>query len=343
MRDVRCAYLAEFPRAEGLHCSSTSVRKVLEFDGMQISEALAFGLGSGLGFFYVENNGGSPSRVINGRAPDLEGAFFRQVKSPLNWAGHWDPQAMVRTLEAGRPLLAQTDLYYLPYYQPPVHFPGHGLVIVGVDLHEATVRVADQGFPDIQTTSLENLKQAMASVAPPLLEDPYRWAPVPELDPHVMERPEAFRAALQRTVTLMEGPGTLPGLPAMERFARSLPHWAALKDALWCARFAYQAIRKRGTDGASFRRLYAGFLREAETFIPELGETGSAALYDEAAGRWENLAALFKEVFASGETARLKACALEAERLAAAEQVALEGLKKALTSHGNARGARSES
>ncbi len=307
------------------------MRRVLQYDGVQISEALAFGLGSGLGFYYLENDDCSLARVLNGRAPDLEGSFYDHAGAPLEWAGVWDLGAMAACLEKGRPILAQTDLFHLPYYQPPVHFPGHGIVIVGVDLNANEATIADQGFAERQITGLENLRRAMEETAPPLLTGRYHWAPAPRVAKEAFERSPAVKAALWRSVSVMSGdPEGLQGLPAMERFMRDLENWADLEDAEWCARFAYQSIRKRGTDGASFRFLYAAFLKEAAALLPSLASSGASILYEEAGQRWERLAGLFKKVFLTDDRSLFKACAREAERLVEAERFALQALKGAL-------------
>ncbi len=331
MSTGRKIILQDFPAADGLHCSSTSVRKVLEYDGVPASEALVYGLGSGLGFFYVQNHDESPSRVINGRAPDLEGAFYRSAGVRLAWSGRWAPEAMAQALEEGRPILAQTDLFHLPYYQPRVHFPGHGIVVTGIDLDSGEVYIADQGFSEVQRTGLDNLRLAMASTAPPLLSESYRWVPAPVVKEDSLRRPQAFRSAIERTKGIMGGtPDGLVGLPALERFVRDLPGWGELDDAEWCARFAYQSIRKRGTDGASFRYLYADFLREAEAFLPSLKTSGAAQLYERAGQRWEALAGLLKQVFVTGDLSLFGPCASEASALLDSERAALGALREAL-------------
>ena len=328
MAPVRRAALSGFPPAAGLHCSSTSVRAALAFDGVRVSEALAFGLGSGLGCFYLKAEGSSPSRVLNGRAPDLEGSFYRHVGRPLTWAGRWDPEAMAASLAAGRPVLAQTDLFHLPYYQPPVRFPGHGVVVVAVDLDAGTARIADQGFSEVQEVDLECLRKAMETAAPPLLPAPFRWAAAPRVPESALDAPEVFASALRRTVRVMAGEEEAgDGVEALAGLARDLRSWADLPDFAWCARFAYQGIEKRGTGGGAFRFLYASFLREAESRWGPMGLDRAARLYEIAGEGWRALAAAFKAVFASGDRALFADCAREAEQLASAEAAALEALR----------------
>ncbi len=315
----------------GLHCSSTSVWNLLAFDGLAASEALAFGLGSGLGFFYLENDRLTPSRILNGRAPDLEGSFYAHVGLPLEWSGRWDPTAMEACLRIGRPILAQTDLFHLPYYQPPVHFPGHGVVVIGLDLHAGTADISDQGFPEVQRMALENLRLAMEGEAPPLLPAPYRWAPAPRVAGESLRNPDAFRDAIARTRRLMAGE-LYPdqGLPALRRLIERLPSWDQAPDFAWCARFAYQSIEKRGTGGGAFRYLYAEFLREAAAVLPGLAASGAPELYQKAGDGWRALAASFKEVFVGESPGGLVACVHRSEELLGLEDEALEAVAFAI-------------
>ncbi|MGC8724601.1 MAG: BtrH N-terminal domain-containing protein [Acidobacteriota bacterium] len=325
--------LAGYKHRVGYHCSSTSLWNILAYDGVEVSEALAFGLGGGLGFFYLEDDRLTPSRVLNGRAPDLEGSFFAHAGRPLEWAGRWDPAAMESCLRRGRPVLAQTDLFHLPYYQPPVHFPGHGVVVTGLDLRTGTVDISDQGFPEVQRTALENLRLAMEGVAPPLLPAPYRWAEAPRLTQQRLSDPEAFRAAIAQTRRLMAGEVYAhQGLPALARLAEGLPRWMAAPDFGWCARFAYQSIEKRGTGGGAFRYLYGSFLREAAAILPSLAQSRAPALYESAGDGWRALAGAFKEVFVANDPSRFAACAVQARALLELEKRALDALSLAIES-----------
>ena len=111
--------IEHFPHIPGTHSSSSAIGDVLRLDGQTFSEAMVFGLGGGLGFFYFDNARFFPTLRFNGRADDLEGKFYQLQGSPLGWFGKWDAAEIEKILAAGRPLLAQTDIYYLPYHADP--------------------------------------------------------------------------------------------------------------------------------------------------------------------------------------------------------------------------------
>jgi hypothetical protein len=271
----------------GNHCGSTALRNLLAFHGVEISEEMAFGLGAGACFYYVVLDEHSPSRFTNGRAARLEENFLELTGVPLRLRTDADPDAsweMAKaSVDAGRPVLLLTDLYYLDHYGRSAHFPGHAVVLAGYD--EELAWLSDTAFEDLQTTSLEGLREARHS-----------QQPIFPLEGHAIEVPEGTEIdrddlvahapkAIERAASQMLKPplGDFEGLPALRRFAAEVGDWPeAAEDWQWCARFLYQVIERRGTGGGNFRKMYARFLEEAGYEESELAR--------EASDRWSELA-----------------------------------------------------
>jgi hypothetical protein len=271
----------------GNHCGSTALRNVLGFHGIDISEEMAFGLGAGACFYYVVLDEPSPSRFTNGRAARLEENFLELTGAPLRLRTDADPEGSWRlareAVDEGRPVLLLTDLYYLDHYGRSAHFPGHAVVLAGYD--EELAWLSDTAFEDLQTTSLEGLREARHS-----------QQPIFPLEGHAIDLPEGVELerndllahaakAIERAAGQMLEPPLrdFEGLPAMRRFAAEIGSWPeAAEDWRWCARFLYQVIERRGTGGGNFRRMYSRFLEEAGY--------EEAALAAEAAEDWTKLA-----------------------------------------------------
>ncbi len=270
----------------GNHCGSTALRNLLAFHGAEVSEEMAFGLGAGACFYYLPLDGQSPSRFINGRAARLEEQFLElsatglELRTFADAGASW--QAAREAVDAGRPAILLTDLYYLDHYGNSAHFPGHAVVLVGYD--DALAYLSDTAFDELQTTSLESLRRARHSEHP-----------VYPLAGHLVGLQEGSEigdlsagidAAVERNARQMLEPalGIYEGLPALRRFAAEVGQWPGeLSDWQWCARFAYQVIERRGTGGGNFRLMYSRFLSEAAN--------SQAGLAGEAAARWTDLAA----------------------------------------------------
>jgi hypothetical protein len=271
----------------GHHCGSTALRNLLAFHGIQISEEMAFGLGAGACFYYVVQDGHSPSRFTNGRAARLEENFLELTGVPLRQRTDDDPEASWRmareAVDEGRPALVLTDLYYLDHYGRSAHFPGHAVVLAGYD--EELAWLSDTAFEDLQTTSLESLREARHSQMPifPLAGHMIDLPPGEELSREdlLAHAPTAIERAAG---TMLEPPlGEYEGLPAIRRFAAEVGDWPDVTDDWqWCARFLYQVIERRGTGGGNFRRMYSRFLEEVGY--------GESTLAHEAAEDWTKLA-----------------------------------------------------
>ena len=250
-----------FDHERGAHCGSTSLHDVSSFRRWNLPEPVCFGIGSGLGFSFIERDD-SPRKQFVGRTPWLETAFYDHLgvttaeRRGQAFEDAWDD--VTDQLDAGRPVLLFLDIYYLEYFDSDVHFSPH--VVVGVDYDEDTVVIADSVFDDYQRPSLDQLRDAWNSdhgFYGPLdnqwlvaLEDPSRT---------VAEAARNGRAMLEPD-SLSWGGDSTNGLDGMRAFGRSLPSWLDLPDATWCTRFAYQNVEKRGTGGGAFRGLFAPFL-----------------------------------------------------------------------------------
>src|SRR4051794_17732846 len=271
----------------GNHCGSTALRNLLGFHGVEISEEMAFGLGAGACFYYVVLDEHSPTRFTNGRAARLEENFLELTEVPLRLRTDPDPEASwamaKEDVDAGHPALLLTDLYYLDHYGRSAHFPGHAVVLAGYD--DELAWLSDTAFEDLQTTSLESLKEARHSQQPifPLEGHAIDLPEGTDLSrddliahaPKAIERPETQRPS--RPWGGLGGCLRLGGLPLE---AADCPE--ATEDWQWCARFLYQVIERRGTGGGNFRKMYSRFLEEAGY--------DEATLAREASDDWSTLA-----------------------------------------------------
>jgi hypothetical protein len=280
-----------FEHVPGNHCGSTAIRNLLAHGGIEISEELAFGLGAGARFFYVVFDDASPSRWFNGRTAQLEQDFLDLTGAPLLLETFPEPgaawEAARASVDAGRPALLLTDLYYLDHYGKSAHFPGHAVVLAGYD--DESVYLSDTGFEDLQTSSIEGLRKARHADHPAFKLEGQMFTLEDGATPDDLAA--AAPPAIAQAAKEMIEPsfGKFAGLPALRRLDAEAASWPEVaEDWQWCARFGYQVIEKRGTGGGNFRAMYSRFLAE-------VGETEGAELAATAAASWTELAAGFKQ------------------------------------------------
>jgi hypothetical protein len=291
-------FVPGFVHTPGHHCGSTALRNLLAFHGAEVSEETAFGLGAGAGFYYLAMEDSSPSRWFNGRAARLEETFRELTGAALELrtfgAGADEAawEAARAEVDAGKPALLLTDIYYLDHYGNSAHFPGHAVVLAGYD--EEVAHLSDTAFEELQTTRLENLSRARRSGHPAYPLEGHMFTIGEAIDRAQLEA--AVPRAIERAVAEMLEPpfGEFAGVPALERLAAEAGSWPeAVEDWQWCARFAYQVIERRGTGGGCFRLMYSRFLAEAGR--------DEARLAAAAAARWTELAEAFKAASESDE------------------------------------------
>lgn len=299
-----------FEHKVGIHCGSTGMADVLRHSGVALSEAMVFGLGSGLGFYYLKDNRVSPSRQIAGRNWNLEENTAELLGLKLVSHTSDDPdagwQAVKDAIDAGYPALAQCDLKYLPYWKATTSFNGHRIVVVGYNDATREAILADTHFEGLQRVSYEQLAASRASKAGPSFGNrQIFWT----LEPGTA-RPieDVVMSAIEKNARTMEDesdPGA--GLLALRSFADEVADWRALEDAVWCYRFAYQVSERRGTGGGNFRAMYREFLFEAAEKFPSVVDKNLGISMARTAQAWTTLAEYMQSMsrtLESGEAGR---------------------------------------
>ena len=268
-----------YPHRRAGHCGSGAFRDLLEFHGLSwtdapLSEGMAFGLGAGLGFAYVELPEIEPPIYLVGRTAGLERDTCAHLGIELDLRQTDDEDEGWRwlreELEAGRPTMVWADIGELEYLNVRLRMTMHDIVVCGYDEAEGVAFIADNDRDDIQRCSLPALARARNSQAFPAPNRHGTW---------VMDFPSALPdargtvdAAVRGAVDNMRGggrslmdSGAPMGLGAVAAIEAAFPAWPErfgeqLPSAL---RGLRTFVVKAGTGGALFRSLHAEFLRDA--------------------------------------------------------------------------------
>ena len=285
------SFIGSFKHLAGEHCETTALRDVLEYNGIELSEATVFGLDGCLGFFYWEgdffsgNNENSAFVSVGGRNGWLtkNSLIFRLLGVDVDeksFASADKAFAEAKQLIcAEKPLIIRVDMAYLSYLkmETDFHFGGHLISQVGFDDDNDLVYVYETGDEKAHTLSVENIKKARGAKECGKLA-PSNTRFVLSVKPD--KKHPAFAAAAKFAIknvckNMLASSVKFSGLPALKALSEKIKSWESLKDSdliqangsnairlLKTMGQMYGSIEKYGTGGAVFRKLYLKFLNE---------------------------------------------------------------------------------
>jgi hypothetical protein len=271
------------------HCETGTVCNLLRFAGLELSEPVAFGLGSGPAFYYLFFAKGPstfPLVGIRNRPGGVVSNLRRRLAVDLRQEKPGSPEAarpvVDRLLDQGRPVAVCVDMYYmkyLPVFQR-VHAPFHFILLVGRD--GDGYLVSDPYAPELNRLEWRDLQAAWATGAP-LSQDNYlAYLRRPPAEPPWAE---AALTAIKATCQAMLLPPVVnrllffAGIEGMRAYARALVQWphkyagAALREGVL---FNAVGFEDQGTGGGAFRIMYGAFLQEVAPWLslPALSDLG---------------------------------------------------------------------
>ncbi|MFJ4975884.1 BtrH N-terminal domain-containing protein [Streptomyces coeruleorubidus] len=313
------------------HCETSALGVLLRHQGLDLSEPMLFGLGSGLSFIYWDSKN-MDFPFLGGRVKPFELTRNLAARLGLELAVQETGSArkawenVATAVDAGRPVGLQLDSYHLDYFTSKVHFGGHVVALYGYDEHDAYLVDTDQQGGAV-TTSLSSLARARAARGPmtarhrsfTLTADGKVPSPESRIIPAITECADAF----------LDPPIANLGHRGIEKAGKLVPGWLRRTDAP--RRDLPQAallMEKAGTGGALFRNLYRDFLAECARLVDSGHLRTGHRLYAEAAGLWTDVAALVTNAGESGDEQYLGRAGTVLRDIARIEREAMEALSR---------------
>ncbi|MFE2677708.1 BtrH N-terminal domain-containing protein [Streptomyces hygroscopicus] len=290
------------------HCETTALGVLLRHEGLDLSEPMLFGLGSGLSFVYWDSKAmGFP--FLGGRVKPFE--LTRNLTAALGLdllVGEttsprkaW--QNVAAPIDAGRPVGLQLDSYHLDYFTTKAHFGGHIVAMYGYDEQDAyLVDTGPQG--GAVSTSLAGLARARAERGP--MTARHRSFTITAPSDPTPPRDRIIPAIRRCADAFLNPPIGNLGHRGIEKAAREVPKWLRRSDDPGEDLPRAAALMERaGTGGALFRNLYRDFLAECAQLIDSSHLRTGHTLYTEAAALWTQVAALVAAAGESGDAENL--------------------------------------
>ncbi|MFE9468621.1 BtrH N-terminal domain-containing protein [Streptomyces virginiae] len=311
------------------HCETTALGMLLRHEGLDLSEPMLFGLGSGLSFLYWDSKSvGFP--FLGGRVKPFE--LTRNVTAMLGLellVGEttsprkaW--QNVVAPIDAGRPVGLQLDSYHLDYFSTKVHFGGHVVAMFGYDEQDAYLQdTAPQG--GAVSTSLASLARARAERGPMTARNRSFTITAPRGLTPPQER--IIPAITTCADAFLHPPIANLGHRGIAKAAEQVPKWLQRSDnPLEDLPQTAILMERAGTGGALFRNLYRDFLAECAQLIDSNHLRTGHSLFTEAAALWTEVATLIAAAGTSGDANQLVRAGSVLSELARIERDAMKAL-----------------
>lgn len=279
--------IEDFTPQGGAHCITNSLKQIFAYYEYPLSEAMMFGLASGLSFLYL-NQSNSP--MVSGRTKVFE--FENKLAERLNIDikcksgknSNKILESTIRMINENKPVLIYVDMPYLKYLgmNENSHFGGHAVVLFGYDdieknfyisdrdNHDNSIRVPNGKIADdFHLVSYDELEKARNSTFRPFPATnkylTFDFSEYREITANTLH--EAIRETCN---SMLNPPAQLLGLNGILKFSKEIKKWDNFnpqKLRLAGTTNYFQISKDGGTGGGIFRKLYGEFLIEANSIL----------------------------------------------------------------------------
>ncbi len=257
------------------HCESGTLTALLKHKGLEITEPMIFGLGSGLYFGYLSRtpNLSFPMFILRTKPGKLRKKIAKRTDIKFNTqrfkSEEKAEEELDHLLSKSIPVACQVDFYYMDYIPQweRVHANIHFITIVGKEGDEYLV--SDSYFPKLARIHKDKLRKARFAggyLAPKGFR--YYIESVPEN----IEYEKLIPVSIKNTINNMIGvQPPFIGVRGIRTFAKKLQGWPKITRDIDHLSHEVMKINvfleDQGTGGGGFRYLYATFLRQCSDIV----------------------------------------------------------------------------
>lgn len=289
-----------FEHIQAAHCENGVTSNLLKYAGVNnITEPLAFGMGSGLFFIYIPllkvNNG----PAISFRT--MPGLIFKRTCNALDipvvrktFSSHEKAERFLNEcIEAGQPVGCQVGVYYLTYFPKEYrfHFNAHNLVVYGKE--EDNYLISDpvmETATTLTSAELDRVRFAKGVLAP----NGQLYYPSAKKEVSEEQIKKAIKSGIKRNVRdMLYIPGPVVGVAGIRYTANRIKKWRDKLGLKQAGTYLAQLVRMQeeiGTGGGGFRFMYGAFLQQAHAYHPNDTLLSVAEDFTKAGDLWRSAA-----------------------------------------------------
>jgi hypothetical protein len=329
----------DFKHSQSAHCENGATANLLRYYGVDISEAMAFGIGSGLFFAYMpflKHNGipASSFRPLPGmifkRAATLLGIKIYRKKFRNQEASM---EALDQALDNHIPVGLQVGVFHLTYFPRPYrfHFNAHNLVVYGKE--KGRYLISDPVMENVESLSHDELIRVRWARG---MFQPRGHMYYPVKIPDIIDLASAVVQGIRKNCRdMLTIPVPLFGIRGIRYLSREIKKWPEKLGHQKAALYLGQLIRMQeeiGTGGAGFRFIYAAFLQEASKILNNNRLLQLSQSMTECGDRWRDFATIGGRIIKKRNSGQESYPAMSAilSEIADREQIIFTELKKAI-------------
>lgn len=292
----------DFTHFQSAHCENGVTSNILKYNKIDISEPMAFGIGSGLFYIYIPFLKVNQAVAVSYRP--MPGVIFARAAKRLGIQYKRERfsnvdksfEALDRNLDNGIVTGLQVGVFYLPYLPDAYrfHFNAHNIAVYGKKGNEYLV--SDPVMETTCTLTRRELERARFAKG---VFGPKGHIYYPTAFPKTYDLEAAIKKGIKMNVNHMLAPVPFVGANGIGYVANKIPQWEQKLGHKITNHYLAQIIRMQeeiGTGGGGFRFIYAAFLQEAAEKInaPVLNEFSErlTAIGDE----WRDFALLASRI-----------------------------------------------
>ncbi|HLU51204.1 MAG TPA: BtrH N-terminal domain-containing protein [Flavobacteriaceae bacterium] len=292
-----------FVHYQSAHCENGVTSSLLRNGGLDISEPMIFGIGSGLYFVFLPFLKVNHAPAVSFRP--LSGLIFkravkrlgikmkrRKFRSKQQAAGLLDIN-----LKNNIPTGLQVGVYHLSYFPDEYrfHFNAHNLIVFGkTDTHYLISDPVMQYTTELTFEELEKVRFTKGVFAP----KGQMYYPI-----HIPEKIDLKKAiikGIKNTCRDMLAPPPIVGVNGMKYLSKKIRKWPHKIGEKKTNHYLAQIVRMQeeiGTGGGGFRFVYAAFLQEAAGVLKRDELNSFSAQMTEIGDQWRDFAVNASRVY----------------------------------------------
>jgi len=294
-----------FTHRHAAHCESGVMSSMLSHHGLEMSEAMAFGLSGALVFAYLPfiKLGGMPLIAYRSMPKAIIKGLAKNIGLKMKLEKFSKPEDGTRRLDEllleGKVVGAQSSVFWLPYFPQEMrfHFNAHNLLVYAKK--ENTYMISDPVFEhpvEAEEKALQKARFVKGLMAPKGLL--YYPLEVPKSIDYAKVIPKNIKKTAK---TMLNTPVPIAGLKGIKYLASHIKKLEK-KPKPYAKLFLGHIVRMQeeiGTGGAGFRYIYASYLQESSVLLNNKTLEEASTMMTEVGDSWREFALLIAKAIRS--------------------------------------------